>query len=83
MINWIYTWHNPRVDADAEALSRQMGDIFLHGILQTAKGDRKVLRAKPKMSSQHSAISTQANHREVRSQAGKSDLSVARTRIKG
>src|SRR5215831_13836076 len=83
MINWIYTWHNPRVDADAASLSRQMGDIFLHGILQTAKGDRKVLRAKPKMSSQHSAISTQPNHREVRRQAGKSDLPAARTRIKG
>jgi TetR/AcrR family transcriptional regulator, cholesterol catabolism regulator len=37
MMNWIYTWHNPRVDADAGALSRQMGDIFLHGIL-SAKG---------------------------------------------
>jgi len=33
MMNWIYTWHNPRIDADAAALSRQMGDIFLHGIL--------------------------------------------------
>jgi len=32
MMNWFYTWHNPRVDADAEALSRQMADIFLHGI---------------------------------------------------
>jgi TetR/AcrR family transcriptional regulator, cholesterol catabolism regulator len=46
MINWIYTWHNPRVDADAETLARQMGDIFLHGILQTARGKRKVSRAK-------------------------------------
>lgn len=34
MINWIYTWHNPRVDAGAEAMARQMGDIFLHGLLQ-------------------------------------------------
>jgi TetR/AcrR family transcriptional regulator, cholesterol catabolism regulator len=34
MINWIYTWHNPRTDADAVALARRMGDIFLHGILQ-------------------------------------------------
>jgi AcrR family transcriptional regulator len=32
MMNWIYTWYNPRVDADAEELSRGMGDIFLHGI---------------------------------------------------
>ena len=32
MMNWIYTWYNPRVDADAEDLSRGMGDIFLRGI---------------------------------------------------
>lgn len=32
MMNWIYTWHNPRVDADAGELARQMGDIFLQGI---------------------------------------------------
>jgi len=32
MMNWIYTWYNPRVDADAEELSRGMGDIFLQGI---------------------------------------------------
>ena len=32
MINWIYTWHNPRVDAGSEAMARQMGDIFLHGL---------------------------------------------------
>jgi AcrR family transcriptional regulator len=33
MMNWIYTWHNPRVDADAGELARQMGDIFLRGVL--------------------------------------------------
>jgi TetR/AcrR family transcriptional regulator, cholesterol catabolism regulator len=32
MMNWIYTWYNPRVDADAENLARGMGDIFLRGI---------------------------------------------------
>jgi AcrR family transcriptional regulator len=32
MMNWIYTWYNPRTDADAEELAREMGDIFLHGI---------------------------------------------------
>src|SRR5690348_10754209 len=29
MINWIYTWHNPRVDAGAKQLAEEMGDIFL------------------------------------------------------
>lgn len=32
MMNWIYTWYNPRVDAGAEQLAREMGDIFLRGI---------------------------------------------------
>ncbi|HLV86179.1 MAG TPA: TetR/AcrR family transcriptional regulator [Candidatus Sulfotelmatobacter sp.] len=32
MMNWIYTWHNPRVDADAESIAREMGDIFLRGV---------------------------------------------------
>jgi TetR/AcrR family transcriptional regulator, cholesterol catabolism regulator len=39
MINWIYTWHNPRSDAGAKALAREMGDIFLHGVLHD-QGDR-------------------------------------------
>jgi AcrR family transcriptional regulator len=34
MMNWIYTWHNPRVDADAESLAREMGDIFLRGVVK-------------------------------------------------
>jgi hypothetical protein len=32
MMNWIYTWYNPRVDANAGELAREMGDIFLQGI---------------------------------------------------
>lgn len=32
MMNWIYTWHNPRVDADATSMAREMGDIFLRGV---------------------------------------------------
>ena len=37
MMNWIYTWHNPRTDADAEELAREMGDIFLRGIMNRSK----------------------------------------------
>ncbi len=33
MMNWIYTWYNPRVDGDAAALADQMTDIFFHGVL--------------------------------------------------
>jgi AcrR family transcriptional regulator len=32
MMNWIYTWHNPHVDADPEELARCMGDLFLTGL---------------------------------------------------
>ena len=32
MMNWIYTWHNSRADADAGEIAQQMGDIFLHGV---------------------------------------------------
>jgi AcrR family transcriptional regulator len=38
MMNWIYTWHNPRVDADAEQIALEMGDIFLRGVMDGAKG---------------------------------------------
>jgi AcrR family transcriptional regulator len=41
MINWIYTWHNPRVDADAEALARGMGNIFLCGLMNSEEKPRK------------------------------------------
>ena len=32
MMNWIYTWYNPRLDGDAQHLARQMGNIFFRGI---------------------------------------------------
>jgi len=32
MMNWIYTWHNPRVDAGAGAIAREMAEVFLHGV---------------------------------------------------
>ncbi len=40
MINWIYTWYNPRVDGNAEELAEQMGDIVLGGIVHGGKPAR-------------------------------------------
>ena len=40
MINWIYTWYNPRVDGNAEALAERMGNIFLKGITSGGSGRR-------------------------------------------
>jgi AcrR family transcriptional regulator len=41
MMNWIYTWHNPRVDADAVSIAREMGDVFLRGVLADGKKRRE------------------------------------------
>jgi len=40
MMNWIYTWYNPRVDADAKQIAREMGDIFLGGIRASSNGKK-------------------------------------------
>ncbi|HEX3681259.1 MAG TPA: TetR/AcrR family transcriptional regulator [Bryobacteraceae bacterium] len=37
MMNWIYTWHNPRVDADAASMARDMGDFFLRGVMDSGR----------------------------------------------
>jgi AcrR family transcriptional regulator len=41
MINWIYTWYNPRVDGSAQELAQRMGNIFLNGIARGDKQNRK------------------------------------------
>ncbi|HTZ82614.1 MAG TPA: TetR/AcrR family transcriptional regulator [Candidatus Acidoferrales bacterium] len=41
MMNWIYTWHKPRVDADAASIAREMGDLFLRGVMTSEKGRRE------------------------------------------
>ena len=45
MMNWIYTWHHPRTDADAESLAQQMGDIFLHGLTCGTNGRAKTSKS--------------------------------------
>jgi len=37
MMNWIYTWYNPRLDGGAGQLSQEMGDIFFRGISAARK----------------------------------------------
>jgi hypothetical protein len=41
MMNWIYTWHNPRVDADATAIAQEMGDLFLSGVKAGGKARKE------------------------------------------
>jgi len=33
MMNWIYTWYNPKVDGDWRQMAAQMTAVFLHGVL--------------------------------------------------
>ncbi len=35
-MNWLYTWHNPKSDPDAETLARHISDLFLQGMLGAA-----------------------------------------------
>lgn len=41
MMNWIYTWHNPAVDPDAETLAENVSGIFFRGILDGELGATK------------------------------------------
>jgi len=38
MMNWIYTWYNPKVDPEAGALAAQMARLFFEGVLAAANG---------------------------------------------
>jgi TetR/AcrR family transcriptional regulator, cholesterol catabolism regulator len=36
MMNWLYTWYNPKIDGGADELTEQMTAIFLHGLFHGA-----------------------------------------------
>lgn len=38
MMNWIYKWHNPKVDPGARELADTIAAIFLHGVLSARAG---------------------------------------------
>ena len=40
MMNWIYTWHNPRTDPPADELAEQMANTFLYGVLGSSREKR-------------------------------------------
>jgi TetR/AcrR family transcriptional regulator, cholesterol catabolism regulator len=41
MMNWLYTWYNPRVDPDAATIAREISDIFLRGVRAEKASDWK------------------------------------------
>ena len=34
-MNWLYTWHNPKSDPNAETLALNISNLFLQGMLGT------------------------------------------------
>lgn len=40
MMNWVYKWHNPKVDPGAAELAEAMAGIFLHGVLSGPRPGR-------------------------------------------
>jgi len=54
-MNWLYTWHNPESDLDAETLSRQISDLFLRGLSGGTKFGRVAERALPARKARRSA----------------------------
>jgi len=51
MMNWIYKWHNPRVDPRAERLAETMAGIFLDGVANGhgSRPARRADRGKPEL----------------------------------
>jgi AcrR family transcriptional regulator len=40
MMNWVYKWHKPAVDPDAEDLTEAIAGIFLHGVLAAPAAEK-------------------------------------------
>jgi TetR/AcrR family transcriptional regulator, cholesterol catabolism regulator len=40
MMNWVYKWHNPKVDPGARELAESVARIFLHGVIDSAAGTK-------------------------------------------
>jgi AcrR family transcriptional regulator len=45
MMNWVYKWHNPKVDPSAEELTAAIVGIFLHGIGKPASEENALSAA--------------------------------------
>lgn len=58
MMNWIYTWYNPRVDGDAESIACEMAEIFLRGV----SNGRKALTKKTDFNSRRKESSNGNHH---------------------
>ena len=56
MMNWVYTWHRPRLDPSADAMAETIAGMFLHGVMNGQKG----MRSKPARIARRSGVSASA-----------------------
>src|SRR5208282_873984 len=56
MMNWIYTWHRPRLDPGADAMAEAIAGMFLHGVTN----GQKALRPKPARMARSGGVSAAA-----------------------
>ena len=61
MMNWIYTWHDPRRDVQATDLADQMSELFLRGLLGTSQ-------SRIKNASKQSSVGNSVNGKAARKQ---------------
>lgn len=59
MMNWIYTWHDPRRDTSAAEIAEQMSEIFLRGLLGTGS-------SRAKTASKQGSVGNSGNGKPVR-----------------
>jgi len=60
MMNWLYTWYNPHVDPGAEALAREISDLFLRGVRGETAMAKPAARPKVTGRSRHKTASRNA-----------------------
>jgi TetR/AcrR family transcriptional regulator, cholesterol catabolism regulator len=51
MMNWVYKWHNAKVDPEAEELTDTIVGIFLHGVLAEPTEERALASAAARVTS--------------------------------
>jgi TetR/AcrR family transcriptional regulator, cholesterol catabolism regulator len=53
MMNWVYKWHDPKVDPGAEQLTDTIVGIFLHGVLAEPAEEKALSSASARVLSSH------------------------------
>jgi TetR/AcrR family transcriptional regulator, cholesterol catabolism regulator len=62
MMNWIYTWHRPGKDPQAQALADGMANMFLHGVMNGSANGANGASGTVKRGSSRPKIARAARH---------------------